>query len=405
MEMKVLTKYLMMASLVAILSGISSCSDDPAPVAGKDGFIDSQDDVDLVVNDLRGKIRGDITLAADKDWLLNGALVVIDGGKLTIEPGTTIKAKAGGTDVYVAVERNAEIQAVGTAAKPIKITSAAATPEAGDWGGLMIMGNATITGGITAVTEVVDFIYGNNPATDTDDSGDIAYLILEYTGARINGEKEFNGLTLYGVGSGTNIHDIYINSGDDDAIEFFGGTVSVSNLLAVNSTDDMFDYTQGWKGTLDNAYGIRELGYAKISEDPRGIEGDGNLDGLTPGLSNQSNPTMTNITIVNNSTEPNGGKSNIIDVVKVRRNSAGSFTNILFIQGAGVPAPEDFVDCTDGAGHANGAAVINISVTGADAATIKTDVKAGDNNVTITVPATNNTGCSTTAFAWTGYTF
>ena len=391
--------------LVCLSAFAMSCDDDPKPTKEKDGIIASDDDVDLEVGDLRGRITGDITLAADEDWLLTAALVVADGGKLTIEAGTTIKAEAGGTDVYIAVERNGEIQAVGTAADPIKITSAAAAPESGDWGGLMIMGNATITGGVTAVTEVVDFIYGNNPAVDTDDSGDIAYLILEYTGARINGEKEFNGLTLYGVGSGTTIHDVYIKSGDDDAIEFFGGTVSVSNLLAVNATDDMFDYTQGWKGTLSNAYGIREAGHSKISADPRGIEGDGNLDGLTPALNPQSNPTMTNITIVNKSTDANSGNSNIVDVVKVRRNSSGSFTNLLFIQGTGVPVPGDLVDCTDGAGDSNAAVTVNITVSGPDAATIKTDNKAGANAATITVPDAANTGCSTALFAWTGYTF
>jgi hypothetical protein len=318
--------------------------------------------------------------------------------------------------VYIAVERNAQIFAVGTAVAPITITSAAAVPAQGDWGGLLIMGNAGISGGGTAVTEVVDFIYGNGPdSDDADDSGDIAYLILEYTGARINGEKEFNGLTLYGVGSGTSINNVAIYYGDDDAIEWFGGSVSVTNLLVVNATDDMFDYTQGWNGTLSNAYGIRELGYDEVSSDPRGIEGDGNLDGLTPGISRQSSPTMSNITIVNNSTElnPTGNpavnQSAIVDVVKVRRVSSGSFTNILFIQGTGVPKPADFVDCTDGAGttttDAAATASINASATGADAAAVEADVKPGANAVTITVPGTANTGANTTAFAWTGYTF
>src|SRR6188768_973823 len=152
--------------LVCLSAFAMSCDDDPKPTKEKDGIIASDDDVDLEVGDLQGRITGDITLAADEDWLLTGALVVADGGKLTIEAGTTIKAESGGTDVYIAVESNGEIQAVGTAADPIKITSAATAPESGDWGGLMIMGNATITGGVTAVTEVVDFIYGNNPAVD-----------------------------------------------------------------------------------------------------------------------------------------------------------------------------------------------------------------------------------------------
>ncbi|MDH4058206.1 MAG: hypothetical protein OEU76_05550, partial [Cyclobacteriaceae bacterium] len=265
--MNTFKKYLLIFLAPFVLA---SCSDDDSPaVSSKDGFIVDQNDPDLDVSDLQGIITGDITLAASEEWILNGSLVVASGGKLTIEKGTTIKATAGGTNVYIAVERNGEIQAVGTAAEPITITSASSAPESGDWGGLLIMGNAALTGGVTAVTEVVDFIYGNNPADNADDSGDIAYLKLEYTGARINGEKEFNGLTLYGVGSGTNISNVFINYGDDDGIEWFGGTVSVSNLLVVNATDDMFDYTQGWSGTLSNGFGIREAGFEKVSADPR----------------------------------------------------------------------------------------------------------------------------------------
>src|SRR5690606_14862710 len=209
------------------------CSDDEVK-EGKDGDIGSQTDVDLDVNDLQGTISGDIILSADKDWMLTGPLVVKGGAKLTIEAGTTILAKAGGTGVYIAVERNAKIQAVGTAEAPIEIKSSAAEPAAGDWGGVLIMGNATITGGGLAVTEVVDFIYGNGvDSDDADNSGHLEYVIIRHTGAIINSEKEFNGLTLYGVGSGTIIRNIAIFDGNDDAIEWFGGSVNVENLLVV----------------------------------------------------------------------------------------------------------------------------------------------------------------------------
>ena len=125
-------KYSALFLLFAAVITLNSCSsDDPAPVEGKDGIIEDMDDPDLIVDDLQGEITGDITLAASKNWILTGALIVADGGKLTIEAGTTIKAEAGGTDVYIAVERNGEIQAVGTATAPIKITSNAASPASG----------------------------------------------------------------------------------------------------------------------------------------------------------------------------------------------------------------------------------------------------------------------------------
>ena len=65
---------------------------------------------------------------------------------------------------------------------------------------------------------------------------------------------------MNGVGNGTKIENIYVLESADDAIEFFGGTVNVTNLLAVNPDDDMFDFTQGYKGTLSNCYGSGKTG-------------------------------------------------------------------------------------------------------------------------------------------------
>lgn len=402
MEMKTLKFYLSCLLMAGALLTFSSCSDDdddPAPVDTPDGVIEDQDDVDLVVEDLKGEITGDITLSADEEWMLTGPLVVTEGGKLTIEAGTTIMAEAGGTDVYIAVERGGDISAVGTSAEPIRITSAAAAPAAGDWGGLLLMGYARITGGQSAVTEVVDFIYGGTE--DEDDSGDIAYLVLEYTGARINGEKEFNGLTLYAVGSGTSIQNVAVMNGDDDGIEWFGGTVNVSNALVVNSKDDMFDWTQGWNGTMTNAYGKRELGFDEVTADPRGLEGDGNLDGLTPALTPQSNPTFTNLTIVNNSTFATA----MNDVIKIRRGSGATITNAHVVFSNDAPAPGDFVDFSDNAGAAAATVSVNVSGTG-------TNLNTADNNLggldasKLTIPGTPNAGVASpaTLFAWTGYT-
>jgi hypothetical protein len=261
------------------------------------------------------------------------------------------------------------------------------------------MGHAPITGGQTAVTEVVDYFYGGSAPAD--DSGDITYLIIEYSGARINGEKEFNGLTLYAVGSGTTVSNVFIKYGDDDAIEFFGGTVNVSNVLALNPRDDMFDWTQGYVGTLTNVYGIREAGFEEVSADTRGIEADGNFDGLTPAATPQSNATVTGITLVNNSAAV------IADFIKIRRNSGATVTNALVMQGAAAPAPGDVVDYDDGLGTAAATTTVNVTITGTNLAEGNIDnTNTGGNGIaTITFPGVANTGASTAAFAWTGYTF
>ena len=73
-------------------------------------------------------------------------------------------------------------------------------------------------------------------------------------GAQINADSQFNGLTLYAVGSETTVENIAIINGDDDGVEFFGGTVSVNNIYLDNNQDDAVDWTEGWNGTVTNTY-------------------------------------------------------------------------------------------------------------------------------------------------------
>ena len=130
------------------------------------------------------------------------------------------------------------------------MSSAASNP--GDWGGLTICGNATTTAGVDAEAEVGGFIYGGT--NDADNSGSIKYLVIKGTGAQINADSQYNGISFYAVGSGTTVENISVIDGADDGVEFFGGTVSASNLYLENNEDDSVDWTEGWNGTLTNTY-------------------------------------------------------------------------------------------------------------------------------------------------------
>lgn len=396
--MNTLKKTLTLAVIAAMFA---SCSDDNNSSTNDNqinGVITSLSDPDYDPTALEGVIGANIELPAG-DYVLSGGLIVRAPYTLTLKPGTTIKAE-NGTDVYLIVEQGAKLDAQGTATSPITFTSNAATPSPGDWGGVILCGNAPISGGGTAVTEVVDHFYGGTNAADN--SGSLDYVTIKYSGARINGEKEFNGLTCYAVGTGTSIKNIAIYNGDDDAIEFFGGTVNVTNLLVVNAKDDMIDWTQGYTGTVTNAYAIREQGYTAVSSDPRGIEADGNLDGLSPNQTGQSNPTLTGITIVNNA------DVTLSDIFKIRRGSGVTLTNTLVKYGASATlAPDDFVDCTDSAGSS--AASASLTITAVSGTTLNTtvleDVKKGDNNATVNVTTGTTGGADTSVFSWTGYSF
>jgi len=383
-------------SIVAIASLIfTSCSlseDDNVVITGGE----------VTAQNLAGNLTSDLTLNSGIAHNLTGALLVKSGATLTIEAGTTINALVGGTDVYILVERGGKIIADGTAANPIKFSSSATIPKAGDWGGIILNGNAPISrqdgADSNAATEVKNSIlFGGSDAADN--SGILNYVIMEYTGARIDDEAEHNGLTLNGVGSGTTISNIAILNGDDDGIEFFGGTVDATNILVVNAKDDMFDFSQGYVGTCTNLYGIRENGYTAVTSDPRGIEADGNLDGNSPSDINESNFTVNGVTIINNASGVE-----MSDGIKIRRDATATITNAYLALGTGATF-SDVIDLQDGKSDATEATSITAvanTANGLDILDIKNTTTGG---ASISLTAGTSGGADATVFAWTGYTF
>lgn len=368
----------------------------------KDGAIAAQDDPDLDEADLKGNVTGNITLTSDKTWIITGPLRVKSGQTLTIEAGTTIKAKAGGTDVYVAVEQGAKLEAKGTATAPIKFTSNADNPRPGDWGGIVIAGKTPTNKGATAESEVAGLNYGGTD--NTDNSGTLTYVIAEYTGAKINGDQEFNGFSFYTVGTGTTINNIAVFNGADDGIEFFGGTVNVENVLCVNIKDDMFDGTEGYNGTLTNLFGVRENGFNDATEDPRGIEFDSN--GSNNAATPVSNPTFEKVTVLNLS-EITPLKSG----AEIRRGTEATINNAFFgtiggasfgnrvdtkdDKGNGTVTFTNAVQQGDVGDDKEGGTITGTFTTDNDAITV-----AADGTVTIK----DGVGADFSKFAWTGYT-
>ncbi|MDO4229297.1 MAG: hypothetical protein Q4C98_05740 [Capnocytophaga sp.] len=353
---------------------------------------------------LKGEITQSQTLDATKEYILDGALVIKSGATLTIPAGTVIKANQG-FDKYILVTQGGKLNVEGTAEKPVRITANSTTPKAGFWGGVIINGKAKLSGDWTDTsipqgsTEIDSSLpYGGT--TDNDNSGSIQYLVLEYTGARSSADIEHNGLTLNGVGSGTTIKNVYVYECADDGIEFFGGSVNVTNFLCVNTDDDMFDVTQGWTGTLENCYGVWEGNFASSESDPRGVEADGNLDGANPMHTNQSTFTITNMTINLKIAQSTDATKIMQDVVKVRRGATATINNAL-VKGTGQVT--DLVDLKDGKGKG----IATISLTNALTTTI-TGKEANidsDNTASVVNITDTNTGCTTDVFSWTKYSF
>jgi len=218
------------------------------------------DEGPLVLTDY-GQGTGTVTWKKGNHYLLKGLVFVNDGQVLTIEPGTVVRFSPGQGENASAlvVARGGKIIARGTAAEPIIFTAenddlngSVAKAERGLWGGLVILGNAplNIRGGEASVegiplTEPRAIFGGPN---ENDNSGVLEYVSIRHGGTNIGEGNEINGLTLGGVGRGTEIDYVEIISNEDDGVEVFGGTVNLRHLVVSGCGDDAFDYDLGWSG-------------------------------------------------------------------------------------------------------------------------------------------------------------
>ena len=251
---------------VLLLVGLFSCKKD---LGGDDGPINVPSSTTL-----SGNINTTTTLTSDKVWTLKGYVYVTNGAKLIIQPGTTIISDIAEKGA-LCIERGAQIIAEGTVTKPIVFTSGKPSGERtpGDWGGIVILGRAktnrssepTIEGGIGRP-------YGGT--NDQDNSGVLKYVRIEYAGIAALPNSEINGLTLGGVGSGTTIEYVQTIYANDDAFEFFGGTVSPKNLYAFATADDDYDFDFGYTGTVTNSVSKRDPQFVDNGDAGNGVECD-----------------------------------------------------------------------------------------------------------------------------------
>lgn len=279
----------------------------------------------LKQNDLQGDIAdGTVVLKAGETYLLTGPLNVKDGATLTIEEGVKLIAQTdnGASNLFISVERGGKINVNGTATKPVEFTSTGT--DRGSWGGIAIHGKAPNNVGINAASEINGVQYGGTESTDN--SGSIRYLIIRNSGAK-NGDKEWNGLSFFSVGSGTVCEYVAIFNGNDDAFEWYGGTNNCSYLYAENNDDDNFDYDLGYSGTLSYLYSINSN--TNASSDSRGMECDGNPDNNL--ASPFTNPTVSNVTLIGRGSTVATQREGIY----LRRGVKGTISNV-FMKGFSV---------------------------------------------------------------------
>ena len=310
---------------------------------------------DVVI--LKGNINRDITIQDISDegfeWLFRGSIFVIDA-TITIEQGVTIyyDAESASTS-FLAIQRDASISAVGAADAVILMTSSkdglgsGTGADGGDWGGIVLNGNASINVGNAAEGEGGTGPYGGDD--DADDSGTLKYVILKHAGRLIGVDNELNGFSFNGCGSGTEASYLQSYNGEDDGFEWFGGTASLMYAISTGSKDDSFDWTHGWRG---NAQFLVVEQFDNRGD--RGFEAD-NLEAdftATP----YSNPTISNVTLVGTAGNGEGTIG-----MRLRHGTKGQIHNALVtgFKGYGIRADDDV---TTGANVADGSLKVTNSI-------------------------------------------
>jgi hypothetical protein len=298
-------------------------------------------------------VTSDITTSttwdSDTTYVLSGFIHVANGATLTIEAGTTIKGDFNTVGSSLFVLRGAKIMAIGTAQLPIVFTSSQPVGQRkpGDWGGLVIVGNAVInrtgidveiegTGTATGTTSGTNYkVNYSGGTTNSDNSGELRYVRVEYAGYAPSADKELNSFSFAAVGSGTKLSFLQAMAGLDDSFEFWGGAVDATNLVSYEAGDDHFDMSEGYQGRLQYLIALQSTrltqrtGAGSPSSDPQGIENDG-CDGA--GCTNGRNttpyttPVVANFTLVGTNDVSTSGSSGGVGMM-LRRGTAGFYVN------------------------------------------------------------------------------
>ena len=315
------------------------------------------------------------TWTSNNVYNLQDQIYVEPGATLTIQAGTLLASDTG-IGGSLAVCKGAQIFVLGTLRKPVIMTSKADVltwtgfdPKTGtwreaqnEWGNLTIMGaafiseNAVVGNTSAPSASNVGDMEGltNGPTTDrygggndNDDSGTIKFLSLRYGGKKIGLNNELNGLSLGGIGRGTDIHHIDIMNNVDDGIEIWGGTVNIKYFNIWNIGDDCFDVDQGWRGKAQ--FGLLVQGYST-----QAAQGSGTGDNIfeTDGAEQADWQPVTTATVYN--VTAIGQKVSGDHATAWRDNARVQYRNCVFMDLGERLVSFDNVDGDGGAGYGTG---------------------------------------------------
>ncbi len=282
-------------------------------------------------------ILANTTWSVGQTILITTPIFVKNNSVLTIQPGVVIRGQKN-TTASLIITKGSQLIANGTPTAPIVFTTdqAVGLRGVGDWGGIILLGNAinNNSGGIGNIEGLpisADTEHGGT--NDNDNSGSMQFVRIEYCGVVYQPNQEINGLTLGSVGRSTMLDNIQVSYCNDDAFEWFAGTVNAKHLVSYRNVDDDFDTDNGFSGSVQFCLAVRD---PQLADNPavstsEFFESDNNATGsaatpLTSGLFSNATcigalrgaPTSTLIA---------SGHRNR---VRIRRNSALKIYNSIF---------------------------------------------------------------------------
>jgi hypothetical protein len=325
-----------LTSLFAITA--AACSDDPNPnTPDAPPGTDAQPGGGQTIR-LNDNITTNTTFTASNTYVIPRLkqLFVEANATLTIEPGTVIQGEQG---AVLVITRGAKIMAAGTVDKPIVLTSAqpSGSKTPAWWGGLVILGAAPTNVNASSTPPSTEATFeaftaaipeGKFGGTDPhDNSGVLKYVRIEFAGFNFVADREFNNLTLCGVGDATTVDFVQVHGGSDDGIELFGGTVNIRHLVSSQNQDDGVDTDNGWSGKAQFIIVQNTSHPASLPEASNGYESDNHGTAASYTAVPRTLPTISNVTLIGDH-----GYIGVASYAAVfRRGAGGHYSNHIWL--------------------------------------------------------------------------
>ena len=213
---------------------------------------------------LSGNITEDTVLYKKNTYLLIGNVFVTNNAVLSIEPGTVILGDFE-TKATLTITVGSAIIAEGTLTDPIVFTSNKMTKKAGDWGGIIILGDGRSNkfGQNSATSFYTDLESSNYALTNFGgegthtNSGFMSHVRIEFAGGKNKISQVSNGLLLAGVGPETTINNLMVSYSAGNSVNVIGGEVNLSQIVSYKAKGNDYNFSYGATSNLSNSLAVR----------------------------------------------------------------------------------------------------------------------------------------------------